>query len=181
MSQESSQAQPDAQASRTGQAAGVGAEVGGVRSSREGSGIDLLCLSAQTRAWLKARSRDSACTHAWQRSEGQGDGPASAGIITPEQVRKLQRTLYRKAKAEPSYRFWSLYGELLRRDVLEHALQRVAAHQGGPGVDGQTIKSIMANPQTQRRWLDAVEQGLKTKTYRPSIMSRRLTKHKAKV
>ena len=108
MSQEPSQAQPDAQASRTGQAAGAGAEVGGVRSSREGSGMDLRCLDAQTSAWLKARSRDSAGTHAWQRSEGQGDGPASAGITTPEQVRKLQRTLDRKAKAQPGYRFWSL-------------------------------------------------------------------------
>jgi len=172
MSQEPSKAQPDAQASRTGQAAGVGAEVGGVRSSREGSGIDLLCLDTETRAWLKARSRDSACTHACQRSEGQGDGPASAGIITPEKVRQLQRTLYRKAKAEPNYRFWSLYGEITRRDALEHALQRVAANQGGPGVDGQTIERIRANPETQRQWLDAVEQELKTKTYRPSPVRR---------
>ena len=172
MSREFPQAQSSAQASGSGQAAGVGAEVGGVRSSWEGSGIDLACLSAETRAWLKAQSRDSACTHAWPRSEGYGDGSARAGIITPEQVRPLQRTLYRKAKAQPKYRFWSLYGEITRRDVLEHALQRVAVNQGGPGVDGQTIDSITANPQTQRRWLDAVQQELKTKSYRPRPVRR---------
>jgi hypothetical protein len=31
-------------------------------------------------------------------------------IITPDKVRQLQIALYRKAKAEPKYRFWSLYG-----------------------------------------------------------------------
>ena len=172
MSREFAQAQSTAQASRTGQAGGVGAEVGGVRSSWAGGGIDLACLSAQTRARLKAQARDSACTHAGPRSEGHGDGSARAGLTTPEKVRPLQRTLYRKAKAEPKYRFWSLYGELRRRDVLEHALQRVAANHGGPGVDGQTIERITANPQTQRQWLDAVQAERKTKPYRPSPVRR---------
>lgn len=52
-----------------------------------------------------------------KRSEGLGDG--SLEIKTPDKVRRLQITLYRKAKAEPEYRFWSLYGELLRLDVLD--------------------------------------------------------------
>jgi hypothetical protein len=43
-------------------------------------------------------------------------------IRTPDKVRRLQITLYRKAKADPKYRFWSLYGELLRPDVLNAAL-----------------------------------------------------------
>jgi hypothetical protein len=38
---------------------------------------------------------------------------------TPEKVRKLQRTLYRKAKANKAWRAWSLYGDLCRRDVLD--------------------------------------------------------------
>jgi hypothetical protein len=44
-------------------------------------------------------------------------------IITPNKVRELQIALYRKAKAQPKYRFWSLYGELLRQDVLARALE----------------------------------------------------------
>jgi len=57
-------------------------------------------------------------------------------IITPEKVRQLQITLYRKAKAQPRYRFWSLYGELLRLEVLESALEAQFRNDGGAGVDG---------------------------------------------
>ena len=172
MNQERSQVQSAAQASRTGQAAGVGLEVGGVHSSEAGSEFDLHARNAGYRAALKAKSRDSARSHASQRSKGQGEGPAPAGIKTPEKVRPLQRTLYRKAKAEPRYRFWTLYGEILRRDVLEHALQRVAANHGGPGVDGQRVETIRASPESQQQWLDALQAELKTKTYRPSPVRR---------
>ena len=167
MNQEQPRIQSAAQASRTGQRASVGPEVGGVHSSGDSSRVDLHALGAETRAWLKALGRDSACMQAWQRSKGPGDGSAKAGIITPEKVRKLQRTLYRKAKAEPKYRFWSLYGELMRPDLLEQALQRVARNKGGPGVEGQTVESITQNPQTQRQWLDALQAELKTNQYRP--------------
>ncbi len=151
MSQEQSKAQSDAQASRTGQAAGVGAEVGGGHSKRAESWDDELGnITPEHLAWLKARRRASTCTQACQRSEGQGDGSGKTEIATPDKIRKLQRTLYRKAKAEPKYRFWSLYGDITRRDLLEHALQRVAANKGGPGVDGQTIERITANAENRR-------------------------------
>jgi hypothetical protein len=41
-------------------------------------------------------------------------------ILTPDKVRKLQIALYWKAKAEPRYRFWSLYGALL--NPLDHGV-----------------------------------------------------------
>src|SRR6266702_7860959 len=90
MSQEQSQTQSAAQAGPSGEAAGVGSAVGGVHSRRamswkgESGNITLEHL-----AWLKARRRDSARSQACQRSEGQGDGSASAEIRTPEKVRKL--------------------------------------------------------------------------------------------
>ena len=172
MNQEQPRIQSAAQASRTGQRASVGPEVGGVHSSGDSSRVDLHALGAETRAWLKALGRDSACMQAWQRSKGPGDGTAKAGIITPEKVRKLQRTLYRKAKAEPRYRFWSLYGDILRRDLLEHALERVAANKGGPGVDGQSLEGILVNSESRKRWLDTLQEELKTKRYRPSPVLR---------
>ena len=43
-------------------------------------------------------------------------------IPTPEKVQSLQRTLNCKAKENPRWRAWSLYGDLCRRDVLETAL-----------------------------------------------------------
>ena len=63
--------------------------------------------------------------------EGGDDGRTEAEtlfgrITTPAKVQKLQRVLYRKAKAEPGYRFYSLYGELLRRDLVETAMSAVA-------------------------------------------------------
>jgi len=53
-----------------------------------------------------------------------------AGIATPPKVRQLQRTLYRKAKADRRWRAWSLYGDLCRRDVLETALAAVVRKAG---------------------------------------------------
>ena len=124
------------------------------------------------REWLRTQRRNSTCTQGCQRSKGQGDGSAKTEIITLEKVRKLQRTLYRKAKAEPHYRFWSLSGDILRRDVLEHALQRVGANKGGLGGDGQTIESITAHEERQKQWLDTLRQEWKAKTYRPSPVRR---------
>jgi hypothetical protein len=76
------------------------------------------------------------------KSDGPADGRTAAETLfdrirTPPKVQKLQRTLYRKAKAEPGYRFYSRYGEMLRHDVLETAMSAVASNAGAAGVDGQ--------------------------------------------
>src|SRR5438445_1467629 len=114
------QTEPCAQAGVPGEAQGAAAEVGVLHSS-----ADLLALDADYRAELRAAAvREGTCHHARKRSEGNGDGPR--GIRTPDKLRKLQLALYRKAKAEPKWRFWSLYGEISRRDLLEHALRLVA-------------------------------------------------------
>jgi len=171
MSAEPTKAQRAAQAGSPGEAVTVGLEVGGVHSNQDGSWVDLWALSAETRAHLKSLwQRDAACSYAQQRSEGAGDG--SPEIATPEKLRKLQRALYRKAKAEPAYRFWSLYSELTRLDLLEYALQVVVRNGGAPGIDGQTIESITATPETRQQWLEQLQGELQTKTYRPSPVRR---------
>jgi group II intron reverse transcriptase/maturase len=93
-------------------------------------------------------------------------------IITPDKVRQLQIALYRKAKAEPKYRFWSLYGEVMRRDVLEAALAAQLHNNGAAGVDGETLAAINATPQTRQQWLDRLKTELKAKTYRASPVRR---------
>jgi len=170
MSPSKPQAQPAAQAGSSGEAAAVGAAVGGVRSSDEHNWLDLWALNPETRAYLRTARRDAACSQAAARREGAGDGPQ--GITTPEKLRHLQATLYRKAKAQPDYRFWSLYGELTRRDLLEHALRLVVRNGGAPGVDGESPNHITATPETQARWLDALQTEMKTKTYRPAPVRR---------
>src|ERR1035437_1622731 len=162
--------QSDAQAGSPGEAAGVGLEVGGAHGDAEMSWLDLWALDPETRACLKSVRRSAACMHAPQRGEGVGDG--SQEITTPQKLRKLQRALYRKAKAQPGYRFWSLYGELTRLDLLKYALQLVERNGGAPGVDGQTIASITAKPENRQQWLEQLQRELQTKTYRPSPVRR---------
>ncbi len=170
MSEGQPKTQPDAQAGSTGEAAGVGLEVGGVHSNDDGRWLDLWALNPETRAYLKSVARNAACPQARQRSKGAGDG--SQEITTPQKLRKLQRALYRKAKAEPGYRFWSLYSELTRLDLLEYALQLVERNGGSPGIDGQTIQSITAKPENRQQWLEQLQREVQTKTYRPSPVRR---------
>src|SRR4030095_7534646 len=49
--------------------------------------------------------RDATCSAEVKRNEGCGDGPE--GLPAPDKVRKLQITMYPKAKSKPEYRFWS--------------------------------------------------------------------------
>src|SRR5271170_4224695 len=100
-------------------------EVGGVRSSDDP--VPDLWSGQPTE-----ERRDATCSAEVKSSEGRGDGPQ--GLPAPEKVRKLQITLYRKAKSKPEYRFWSLYGEVQRADVLETAWKRVKANAGKPGI-----------------------------------------------
>ena len=79
--------QPVEQAGLPGKAAEVGTEVGGVRSSKDEGGVDLLAISPEGRALLKALSRDSARSHASQRGKGEGDGSGQTEIITPDKIR----------------------------------------------------------------------------------------------
>jgi group II intron reverse transcriptase/maturase len=161
------QAQPLAQAGRTSQAGGVAGEVGVPHSS-----VDLRALEADFRRELREETqRRNTCST--RRGEAKDTGMAGESrITTPDKVRQLQITVYRKAKAEPKYRFWSLYGELLRKDVLESALAVQQRNGGAAGVDGQSVASITADPATRQQWLDRWREELKTKTYRPSPVRR---------
>ena len=56
-------------------------------------------------------------------------------LETPEKIRNFQRKLYRKAKAEPAFRFYLLYDKICRDDILRHAYALARANAGAPGVD----------------------------------------------
>jgi group II intron reverse transcriptase/maturase len=109
--------------------------------------------------------------------EGRDDGRVEAEtlfdrITTPAKVQKLQRALYRKAKAEPGYRFYSLYGELLRRDLVETAMSAVANNAGAAGVDGQACSAYTRHDEAWQQWRDSLLEELRRKTYRASPVRR---------
>jgi group II intron reverse transcriptase/maturase len=88
----------------------------------------------------------------------------------PPTVRKLQTALHTKAKAASDYRFYALYDKLYRPDVLLHAYQCCRANKGSPGVDGQSFDDI--EEYGLERWLDALTQSLRDRTYRPGPVKR---------
>ena len=91
-------------------------------------------------------------------------------LTTPSSVRKLQRALYAKAKANPSYRFYALYDKIYRKDVLQWAWSRCRANDGSSGVDGQSFVGIEARG--VEAWLDQLAKELKERSYRPQAVRR---------
>ena len=91
-------------------------------------------------------------------------------LATPEKIRIFQRKLYRKAKAEPDYRFYLLYDKICREDILEHAYALARANGGAPGVDGMTFAEIEKSG--RKEWLAGLRKELTEKTYRPSPVRR---------
>ena len=82
-----------------------------------------------------------------------------------DQVRELQRTLYRAAKADPGRRFHALYDKVHRRDVLERAWELVRANKGAAGIDRQTIADV--EEYGVAKLLDELAADLKDGSYRP--------------
>ena len=91
-------------------------------------------------------------------------------LATPKTIRTLQRKLYRKAKAEPAFRFYLLYDKIHREDILRHAYALARANAGAPGVDGVTFAAIEASG--LEGWLVGLHEDLVSKTYRPAPVRR---------
>lgn len=91
-------------------------------------------------------------------------------LATPERIRTLQRKLYRKAKAEPAFRFYLLYDKIHREDILGHAYALTRSNGGAPGVDRVTFAMVEAAG--LEGWLAGIRKELVAKTYRPAPVRR---------
>src|ERR1700749_1580966 len=60
----------------------------------------------------------------------------------PISLQDLRRSLYVKAKAEPSWRFWGLYVHVCKMETLREAYQMARSNNGAPGIDGATFPAI---------------------------------------
>ena len=91
-------------------------------------------------------------------------------LATPKKIRILQRKLYRKAKAEPAFRFYLLYDKIYREDLFRHAYALARANAGAPGTDGMTFAAIEASG--LESWLAGLREELISKRYRPDPVRR---------
>jgi RNA-directed DNA polymerase len=91
-------------------------------------------------------------------------------LATPIAIRSLQRKLYRKAKAEPAFRFYLLYDKIYQEDILRHAYALARTKAGAPGVDG--ISFAMIEAKGLEGWLAGLREELILKTYRPDPVRR---------
>jgi RNA-directed DNA polymerase len=85
-------------------------------------------------------------------------------------VQTLQTTLQAKAKAEPAFRFYSLWDKICRTDILQVAYQRCRANRGAPGYDKVSFQQI--EEQGLRGWLERLQQELKAGHYQSQPLLR---------
>ena len=92
-------------------------------------------------------------------------------LTTPEKIQNLRQQLHQKAKDEPSFRFYTLYDKVYRRDILSHAYELAKEKGGSAGVDGLTFKDIEKDGGLEP-FLRKLEEELKTETYQPMPLRR---------
>jgi len=86
-------------------------------------------------------------------------------INTPISLQDLRRSLYVKAKAESSWRFWGLYVHVCKMETLREAYTLAKKNNGAPGVDGMTLEAIEA--QSVEKFLEQIRGELTDRTYVP--------------
>jgi RNA-directed DNA polymerase len=80
-------------------------------------------------------------------------------------LQDLRRSLYVKAKAEPSWRFWGLYVHVCKRETLRAAYEVAKRNDGAPGTDGVTFEAIEARG--TEAFLDQIRGELVARSYAP--------------
>ena len=89
---------------------------------------------------------------------------------TIDPTRRLQRALYRAAKASATRRFHALYAKVSREDSLARAWEEVKANAGAAGPDGHTIEQI--EQQGVEGFLAELAAELRAGRYRPRAVRR---------
>jgi len=92
-------------------------------------------------------------------------------IKTPISLQDLRRSLYVKAKAESTWRFWGLYVHVCKMETLREAYQMAKKNKGAPGMDGVTFEAIEESG--VEMFLQQIRDELVTNTYRPTPVRRK--------
>jgi RNA-directed DNA polymerase len=105
-----------------------------------------------------------------REEENRLDNPTTEKATMSPTLSSLRQKLNQKAKQEPKFRFYTLYGHIHRSDVLEAAWQEVRANKGAPGVDGMTIEAV--EERGIEVFLEEIRTALRTHTYLPQPVKR---------
>jgi hypothetical protein len=110
---------------------------------------------------MSVEQRDPAVCAVSDNTESKGEM-----IKAPISLRDLRRRIYRKAKAEPAWRFWGLYVHVCKLETLREAYRLAKQNDGAPGVDGVTFEAIEAGG--LEAWLQQLRAELHGHSYRPT-------------
>jgi RNA-directed DNA polymerase len=86
-------------------------------------------------------------------------------------LQDLQRRIYVKAKAEPTWRFWGLYVHVCTMETLREAYRVAKANNGAPGIDGVRFEDIEARG--VEAFLEQIRDELVARTYQPMRVRRK--------
>src|SRR6266480_932174 len=109
---------------------------------------------------MSVEQRGPAVCTGSKNKEGKGEMTK-----TPSSLQDLRRSLYVKAKAEPTWRFWGLYIQVCKRETLQEAYQMAKSNDGAPGIDGVTFEAIEESGVED--FLKQIRDELVSNTYRP--------------
>ena len=84
---------------------------------------------------------------------------------TPGSLQDLRKSLYIKAKAETTWRFWGLYVHVCKEETLLEAYAMAKKNEGAPGIDGVTFEAIEAGG--VESFLQQIRDELVTNMYQP--------------
>src|ERR1700690_3991841 len=109
---------------------------------------------------MSAERRGPAVCNGSNKKGGKG-----AMTKPPISLQDLRRSLYVKAKAEPSWRFWGLYVHVCKMETLREAYQMARSNGGAPGIDGVTFEAIEESG--AESFLVQIRDEVVANTYRP--------------
>lgn len=109
---------------------------------------------------MAAEQRGPAVGSDSNKKEGKGEM-----IKTPISLQDLRKSLYVKAKAEPTWRFWGLYVHVCKTETLQEAYQMAKSNDGAPGIDGVTFEAIEGSG--VESFLKQIQDELVQHTYQP--------------
>ncbi len=108
-------------------------------------------------------------------NDSDNKGGKGGMIKTPISLQDLRKSLYVKAKAEPTWRFWGLYIHVCKMETLQEAYQMAESNDGAPGIDGVTFEAIEESG--VESFLKQIQDELVRETYVPMrVRKKEITK-----